>query len=140
MPSTQTRVNIYKEGNLRHHSVKPFPRNKIIIHENVWNFKKKDLHFTRPTFFGYLFPFDEKKSFLCWFSGYSLRMKFSVKNLLGAFLIFSSYCLIPINKYLILKIQTLDIKKQLLVSIKILISKNLFRDIRFFLWYHKIEF
>lgn len=139
MPNTQRRVNIYKEGNLLQHSVKPFPRNKI--HENVWKFKKKkDLHFTRPTFLGYLFPFDEKKSFLCWFSEYSLRMKFSVKNLSGAVLIFSSYFLISINKYLILKIQTLDIKKQFLVSIKILIAKNLFRDIRFFLWYHKIEF
>lgn len=69
MPNTQRRVNIYKEGNLLHHFVKPFPRNKI--HENVWKLKKKDLHFTRPTFLGYLFPFDEKKNpFLCWFSEY----------------------------------------------------------------------
>lgn len=132
MPNTQRRVNIYKEGNLLHHSVKPFPRNKIIIHENVWKLKKKictsqDLHF-----WGIYFHLTEKIPFLCWFSEYSLRMKFSVKNLLGAVLIFSSYFLISINKYLILKIQTLDIKKQFLVSIKILISKNLFRDIRFF--------
>lgn len=133
MPNTQRRVNIYKEGNLLHHSVNPFPRNKIIIHENVWNFKKKRSALHKTYIFGVFIPIWRKKiSFLCWFSEYSLRMKFSVKNLLGAVLICSSYFLISINKYLILKIQTLDIKKQFLVSIKILISENLFRDIRFF--------